>query len=79
MNLYRYNFSSFCMHSDFASVGIPTQVVKGNFIFMFEAAHAFTQHLRVSCEEVRISYSDSSAADVEVRESHHSMDWVGNI
>ena len=40
MNLYRYNFSSFCMHSDYASVGIPTQVVKGNFIFMFEAAHS---------------------------------------
>ena len=40
MNLYRYNFSSFCMHSDFASVGIPTQVVKGNFVFMFEAAHS---------------------------------------
>ena len=37
------------------------------------------QSNRVSCREVLISYSHSSAADVEVRESHHSMEWAENI
>ena len=39
-DLYWYNFSSYCMHSDFASVGIPTQVAKDNIIFVFKAAQS---------------------------------------
>ena len=37
------------------------------------------QNNRANCRQVLLRYSHSSAADAEVRESHHSMDWVGNI
>ena len=33
------------------------------------------QDLKVNCRELPFSYSDSSAADVDVREPHHSMGW----